>query len=119
SGRKVPKRFLVRQCNLQICYRILFYCFFYRAYRKTYNAKKEKTLFLISKIGPPCRFAARRCARSCFFVQKFNSCLFFSTLICCLNEITNIISMIRQQAPENGVMKITVMTGERQYGEIE
>ncbi|MCT2523310.1 hypothetical protein MNU05_16020, partial [Klebsiella pneumoniae] len=41
------------------------------------------------------------------FVQKFNNRLLFSTFICRLVKITNIISMIRQQVPENDVKKIT------------
>ncbi len=46
------------------------------------------------------------------FVQKFNNRLLFSTFICSLVKITNIISMIRQQAPENDVKKITSQEGE-------
>jgi hypothetical protein len=39
--------------------------------------------------------------------QKINNCLLFSTFICVSQQITNIISMIVQQAPEYGVSKIT------------
>ena len=46
------------------------------------------------------------------FVQKFNNRLLFSTFICRLVKITNIISMIRQQVPENDVKKITSQDGE-------
>ncbi|CDK93292.1 hypothetical protein [Klebsiella pneumoniae IS33] len=46
------------------------------------------------------------------FVQKFNNRLLFSTFICRLVKITNIISMIRQQVPENDVKKITSQEGE-------
>ncbi len=40
-------------------------------------------------------------------VQKINNCLFFSTFIYMNHQITNIISLIPQQAPEYGVSKIT------------
>ena len=42
------------------------------------------------------------------FVQKINNCLFFSTFIYMNHQITNIISLIPQQAPEYRVSKITV-----------
>lgn len=41
------------------------------------------------------------------FVQKINNCLFFSTFIYMNHQITNIISLIPQQAPEYRVSKIT------------
>ncbi|PDQ01520.1 hypothetical protein CGQ19_08625 [Klebsiella quasipneumoniae] len=50
--------------------------------------------------------------RKMIFVQKFNNRLFFSTFIYSLVKITNIISMIRQQVPENDVKKITSQDGE-------
>ena len=46
---------------------------------------------------------------SCFFVRKINNRLLFSTFIYFMSEITNIISIIGRQAPENGVRKITVI----------
>ncbi|MCS5938178.1 hypothetical protein LNO10_14885 [Klebsiella variicola subsp. variicola] len=49
--------------------------------------------------------------KDAFFVQKFNNRLLFSTFIYCLVKITNIISMIRQQVPENDVKKITSQAG--------
>ncbi|WP_218805085.1 hypothetical protein, partial [Klebsiella quasipneumoniae] len=50
--------------------------------------------------------------RKMIFVQKFNNRLLFSTFIYSLVKITNIISMIRQQVPENDVKKITSQDGE-------
>ncbi|WP_218804371.1 hypothetical protein, partial [Klebsiella quasipneumoniae] len=50
--------------------------------------------------------------RKMVFVQKFNNRLLFSTFIYSLVKITNIISMIRQQVPENDVKKITSQDGE-------
>ncbi len=47
------------------------------------------------------------------FVQKFNNRLLLCTFICRLVKITNIISMIRQQVPENDVKKITSQEGRR------
>lgn len=43
-------------------------------------------------------------------IQKFNNWLFFSTLLCEFIELTNIISIILQQAPDCDVSKITMQS---------
>jgi hypothetical protein len=68
-----------------------------------------KELFFI-QILSTARYGCRA-PRGCIFVQKFNNRLLFSTFICPGYEITNIISIMRRQAPENDVKKITVARG--------
>ncbi len=43
-------------------------------------------------------------------VRKFNNWLFFSTFLCKFIELTNIISIIRHQAPDCDVSKITMQS---------
>ncbi|TCW07051.1 hypothetical protein EDF73_113113 [Raoultella sp. BIGb0138] len=108
TRRKVPKGFRLRQCNLQICYRILFYGAFRAGILSTSDAEKSLKSIFFMQIRLPCRSTSRDMALRCFFVRKFNNRLFFSTFIYTDSEITNIISIIQRQAPENDVKKITM-----------
>lgn len=46
-------------------------------------------------------------------IRKFNNWLFFSTFLCQFIELTNIISIILQQAPDCDVSKITKQSLEK------
>ncbi|EGT4252757.1 hypothetical protein D8W73_01475 [Citrobacter amalonaticus] len=46
-------------------------------------------------------------------IRKFNNWLFFSTFLCKFIELTNIISIILQQAPDCDVSKITKQSLEK------
>ncbi len=74
--------------------------------------KSLKNLVFI-QILSTARYGCRGTTLRCIFVRKFNNRLLFSTFICPGYEITNIISIMRRQAPENDVKKITVARGDK------